>query len=388
MRVLGMISGTSFDAIDVAVAELDRDGGTVRMRPVHAQELPFPEDLRHRVAALLPPAPTTIDEVCRLDTLLGQAFADAAEAAIATAGPVDVVVSHGQTVFHWAEDRHALGTLQLGQPAWIAARTGAAVVSDLRSRDIAEGGHGAPLASTLDVLLLGEDRAEVCGSLNLGGIANLTVVGGRTPPIAYDTGPANAFLDAAVRELTGGAEHFDAGGARAARGTVDTELLGRLLADPYYDLAPPKSTGKELFHLAALTEVLGGRPIDDDVLATLVELTVETVARACEQHGVTEVFGAGGGMSNPFLRQRLAARLGSVPLRDFDELGIPAATKEAYLFALLGFLTVHGLPGTVPSCTGARSTTIAGTVVPGRGGLPRPTGQEGGRVHRLEVVGP
>ncbi len=193
-------------------------------------------------------------------------------------------------------------------------------------------------------------------------------------------------MDAAARELTGGTEHHDAGGERAGRGTVDPTLLARLLDEPYYALAPPKSTGKELFHLASLTQALDGRPIDDDVFATLLELTVETVARACEQHSVREVYGAGGGMRNPVLRRRLGERLGPVPLRDFGELGIPADTKEAYLFALLGFLTVHALPATVPSCTGARGATIAGSVVAGPDGLPRPSGESGGRVTRLEVV--
>lgn len=388
MRVLGMISGTSFDGIDVAAADLDLDGDTVVLRPLGALAHPYPAELRADLTAAMPPRPTSAAAVCELDTRIGQVFADAAErgARELAGGRAELIASHGQTLFHWVEGRQARGTLQLGQPAWIAHRTGLPVVADLRARDLAAGGQGAPLASLLDVLLLGRDAPQPRASLNLGGIANLTIVGGGHEPIAFDTGPASALLDVAVEQLTGGAETFDRDGRRAARGRPDPALLERLLAEPYYALEPPKTTGKELFHLTHLEAALDGRPIDDDVLATLVVLTAETVAVWCHRLGVEEVVAAGGGVANPTLLDALDRRLGDVPLRRIDEFGLPADDKEAYLFALLGFLTVHGLPGTVPSCTGASEAAILGAVVPGRDGLPRPTAEARVAPVRLRVA--
>ena len=210
MNVIGMISGTSYDAIEAVALEF-----TLAERSVHARLLghvsvPYSEDLRSRVAKLLPPQVTTIDEVCRLDTLIGQSFAEVAASLSRDcfAGDVDVVCSHGQTVFHWVKDGHALGTLQIGQGTWIAEATGATVVTDVRSRDVAAGGHGAPLASLMDVLLLGKSPPNVRGALNLGGISNITVVGPEREPIAFDIGPANALMDAAVTWLSHGVETF------------------------------------------------------------------------------------------------------------------------------------------------------------------------------------
>ncbi|MCI0690324.1 MAG: anhydro-N-acetylmuramic acid kinase [Sporichthyaceae bacterium] len=390
MRVLGMISGTSFDAIEVAVADLELDDSTIEAALVGSRSIEYPPPLRAAVAALLPPNPTTIETVCRLDTALGQAFAQAAADVVGQLGPVELVVSHGQTVFHWVDGSRALGTLQLGEPAWIAERIGVPVVSGLRARDIAAGGHGAPLVSLLDVLLLG-GQADVGstdprGSLNLGGIANLTVVGS-PEPIAFDVGPANALLDAAVVALTGGGGEFDQDGRLAARGTVDDALLARLLEEPYYRLPAPKSTGKELFHPGYLAE--RGVELADytgpDLLATLVALTAQTVVDACGAYRVTDVVAAGGGTRNPVLMAELRRRGPKIAFRTIDAMGIPPTAKEAYAFALLGFLTVHGLAGIVASCTGAGHPSVLGTITPGRDQLvlPRP-----GRVapSRLRIV--
>lgn len=387
MRVIGMISGTSFDGIDVAVADLRLDGEEVVLRRVGELTHSYPPQLRAAIRDALPPRATTAEHLCRLDTEIGQVFAEAAARADdeLADGRGELVVSHGQTIFHWVEGRRALGTMQLGQPAWIAARTGLPVVADLRARDLAAGGHGAPLASTLDVLLLGRDAPRPRAALNLGGIANLTVVGGDVDPIAFDTGPANALLDVAVEEMTDGEATFDRDGAMAADGSVDAELLDRLLSDPYYALEPPKSTGKEAFHLEHLRGHLGDHAIDADVLATLVALTVETVATWCEHYDVEEVVAAGGGVANPTLMAALDRRLGSTRVRPIDDLGLPAGDKEAYLFALLGFLTVHDLPGTVATCTGAEHASILGAVVPGSGGLPRPEVTDARAPVRLRV---
>jgi anhydro-N-acetylmuramic acid kinase len=374
VKVIGMISGTSFDAIEAVAMNLSLDDHVVSAQLLGHRSVPYSTELRGRVALVLPENTTTIEEVCRLDTLIGQSFADVAGnlADEFFGGDADVVCSHGQTVFHWVEEGHALGTLQLGQGAWIAERTGATVVQDVRSRDIAAGGHGAPLASLLDVLLLGVHPATVRGSLNLGGISNITVVGPHTEPIAFDIGSSNALMDAAVTWITGGDEVYDRNGERAGRGQVNTALLADLLTDPYYDAPAPKSTGKEYFHLEYLLTAIGAREIaPDDLLATLSQLTVETVARAVEKYDVTELFVAGGGTRNPELMAGLRRRLAPIPISLIDEFGVPEDAKEACLFALIGFLSVHGLAGTIPSATGARRASVLGAIVPGRQSIAR-----------------
>lgn len=369
MKVIGMISGTSFDAIEAVAMNLSLGDGLVEAELLGHLSVPYDDGLRARIADVLPPQSTTVEELCRLDTLIGQSFAD-----VATIlgdehfdGAPDVVCSHGQTVFHWVEGAHALGTLQLGQGAWIAESTGATVVYDVRSRDIAAGGHGAPLASLLDVLLLGKNPPNVRGALNLGGISNITVVGPTADPVAFDIGSANALMDAAVTWRTEGAESFDRNGERAARGSTDVDLLEQMLGDPYYDVPAPKSTGKEYFHEEYLRQQVGSRTLStDDLLATLAELTIETVARAVEEYGVTELYAAGGGTRNPVLMAGLRRRLPDVAVSLIDIFGVPEDAKEACLFGLIGFLSVLGLPSTVPSATGAHHESVLGAIIPGR----------------------
>lgn len=380
MIVVGLMSGTSMDGIDVAVAHLDLDGEVLTLTPRADRTVPYSSELRHALAAALPPAPgdrgapegaVTAEILCRLDTLVGQEFAGAAAGlASSLPGPPDLVVSHGQTLYHWVEDGEVRGTLQIGNPAWIAEVTGAPVLSDLRSADVAAGGQGAPLVGLVDVLLLGPG-VTTRAALNLGGIANLTVVPPAAPPVAFDAGPANALLDAAVTRLSGGAERCDRGGGRAARGRVDPALLAALLDDPYYDRAPPKTTGKERYHLAYLDAALARLPVPpgpDDLCATLTVHAAEVVAAACRRLEVDEVLASGGGTDNPALMAALAQRLAPATLRTIDDLGLPSAAKEAYAFAVLGFLSVCGLPGTLPALTGARHPAILGRLTAG----PRP----------------
>ncbi|MDX3757931.1 anhydro-N-acetylmuramic acid kinase [Streptomyces mirabilis] len=371
MRVIGLMSGTSYDAIDAAAAELTLEGEDLTLRPLGMVGEAYDGALREALAAALPPAATTLAEVCRLDTLIGQAFAAAAVRADRElcGGAAELVASHGQTVYHWVEDGRAHGTLQLGQPAWIAEATGLPVVADFRPRDIAAGGQGAPLVSLVDLLWL-RGRAGTPVALNLGGIANLTAPDGT----AFDSGPGCALVDVAVRGLTGGRLNYDMDGALAARGTVHEPLLDRLLTEPYYALPAPKTTGKELFHLGHLRDALTGfgTLTAEDVIATLTRLTARTVADAVRSVGATEVIASGGGTRNPALMAMLDAELPGVPVRTSDALGLPAAAKEAYAFAVLGFLTLHGLSGTDPVSTGARHPSVLGSITPGRGGLRLP----------------
>jgi len=378
-RVVGLVSGTSLDGIDVAVADLRARGEEIVLTPLGQCELAYPEPVRDGLLAALPPATTTAGELARLDTGIGQAFAEAARTAIDRFGPADLVASLGQTVFHWVEEGRPRGTLQLGQPAWIAERTGLPVVADLRARDVAAGGHGAPLAGTLDRLWLRE-LAESAGrpavALNIGGIANITVVepGGHTT--AYDTGPGNALLDLAAHRTTG--HRCDRDGALAARGRVHAKLLRRLLDEPYYRAEPPKSTGKELFHAGYLEAATQGIPIEaEDLLATLTELTARTIAAACARYAPHLVVASGGGVDNPVLMRALTRNLAGVRLVTSDEQGLPHGAKEAYLTALLGWLTWHGLPANVPGATGARGLRLLGAITPGLAPLvppaPHPT---------------
>ena len=386
MRLIGMISGTSFDAVEALLADLELDGDRLVCDLVEHRSVAYPPSVRHDISAILPPAPTTIEQVCRLDVAIGQFFGDVAKELADEHEGVDAICSHGQTVYHWVEGAEARGTLQLGEPAWIAEKTGAAVISDVRNRDIAAGGHGAPLASLLDVLLLGRSPATACGSLNLGGIANVTVLGPGREPLAFDIGPANALIDAAVEMLTGGEQSFDRDGAWAAQGRADAALVERLLDDPYFALPAPKSTGKEYFNLGYVTERLAGREIrPEDLLASLTVTTAESVATAIRPYRVSELIVAGGGTRNLTLMAELQARLPGVKMRRTDELGVPEAGKEALVFAIIGFLTLHGLAATVPSCTGAAHASVLGSVTPGRARLaallaPSQTGQAPARL--------
>ncbi|MFD8020736.1 anhydro-N-acetylmuramic acid kinase [Streptomyces lavendulae] len=377
MRVVGLMSGTSYDAVDAAAADLTLDeDGTLRLVPLGMVSAPYEDTLRAALAAALPPAPTTLGDVCRLDTRIGRAFAALAVRADRElcSGRAELMASHGQTVFHWAEAGRVHGTLQIGSPAWIAEATGRPVVSDFRPRDVAAGGQGAPLVSLVDLMLL-RGRPGVPAALNIGGIANLTVLPATGPPVAFDTGPGNALLDAAVRELTAGRLDHDADGALAAAGRVHPPLLRRLLDEPYYRLPAPKTTGKELFHPGHLRAALAPHPglAPQDVLATLTRLTARTVADALRPLRATEVVASGGGTRNPALMAALREELPpGTALLTSDALGLPAAAKEAYAFAVLGFLTVHGLPGNAPDCTGARGPRVLGSLTPGRRPLTLP----------------
>lgn len=360
MIVVGLSSGTSRDGIDVAVVEFGAPGADLQARLRYRTTLPYPAELADRLERAALSAGTTWVEVCRLDAQIGQAFARAAQHAVEAAGRVDAVCSHGQTLHHWVEDGRARGTLQLGNPAWIAEAVGVPVVADVRSRDLAAGGQGAPLVPVLDQLLLAGLEGRPA-ALNLGGIANVTVP---HRALAYDTGPANSLLDAAVRIRAAHPAGYDPDGVIAATGEVHKDLLDALLALPYFAAEPPKSTGPELFGPELVREVLSrvGDVPTADLLATLTLLTARTVAAEVRRWEVTRVVASGGGTRNGHLMALLREELGGIPVGLSDELGLPSAAKEAFAFALIGWLTLNGLPGNVPSCTGAAGPRVLGVV--------------------------
>ncbi len=364
------MSGTSVDGIDVACVDLELDGAELGCQYRGVLSVPFDVTLRDRIVAALPPGQPGAGELCQLHGELGHAYADAfATAASQLADDqADFAVLHGQTFYHWVDaGGRALGTLQLGNSAAVAERLGLPVVCDLRSRDVAAGGQGAPLVSMFDQLLLA-GRPGPSAAVNLGGIANLTVVADGQVLTAYDVGPAGALMDPAAALASGGTERFDPGGSHAARGAVSQPLLARLKAEPYYRLPPPRSTGRELFNAAYLQAMLAGLdpvPAGPDVAATVTQLLVDLLAEAVKQYGLTELVLSGGGSENQTTRHWLRQAVPGVRVLTTADLGVPAQAKEAVAFAVLGFLTWNGLPGSVTAATGAAHQAILGTIQPG-----------------------
>lgn len=392
MIIAGLMTGTSADALDVALAEFvhDPSADELGVRLLAGEEMPFDPALRTDILRLLEPVELPLSLVSDVDGRLGRFSAEALAQVCANVGAVpDLVVSHGQTVRHDIAEARVTSTLQLGQPAWIAETLGVPVLSDVRSRDIAAGGQGAPLVGILDAMLL-TDADTPTALLNLGGIANVTVIAPDQDPFAFDTGPANALIDVLARRITDGAQSCDVDGELAARGRVDAALLSDLLGEPYYRLPAPKSTGKEHFHAAYLDRYLVDHPrlSEVDAIATVTALTARTIAEAVRPHGVTAVIASGGGTRNPTLMRALRAELGeTVTLETTDAaLGLPEGSKEAVLMALIGWLSWHGMPSTEPSLTGATRRTIAGRLSPGWRPLRLPASLER-RPRRLRILG-
>jgi anhydro-N-acetylmuramic acid kinase len=375
--VAGLMSGTSADGTDAALCEISGDGATTRTRLLAHLTIPYSRPLRERIFAL---GEADSAELCDLDVLLGEAFAEAVRAVCAAAAlpieKVDLVGAHGQTAAHRPPSAGHLGaTLQIGEAAVIAERTGLPVISDFRARDVAAGGEGAPLVPLVDYLLFrapGVARAIQ----NIGGIANVTLVGASLEEVvAFDTGPGNMALDAVARAASRGIEGFDADGRRAARGQIDRSLLSELHRHPYLAKPPPKSTGRELFGRPFVYPLLdrwtgrapsapGISPLDD-LLATLTRFTAETIARAYREHlpvFPVEVYLCGGGAANPVLRAHLTELCAPAPIRDTGDLGIAPKAKEAVAFAVLANETLFGHPGNVPRATGAAGPRVLGKI--------------------------
>lgn len=400
MRVLACMSGTSVDGIDIACADLRVVGEYLHCGYLGLASTPFDDCLRDRIVAAMPPCLPGARELCELHAGLGDAYAAAFAAACdqLAEGRADLAVLHGQTFYHWVDQSgRARGTLQLGNSSSVAERLGVPVISDLRSRDIAAGGQGAPLVPIFDALLLA-DRAGRCAAVNLGGIANVTVVEGGQVRVAYDVGPAGAFMDPAAEWASAGAFRYDADGAIAERGSVSDWLLDRLKGDPYYQLSGPRSTGREHFNVDYLRRMLDHAPgdagagaghpgrgviSDADVVATVTRLLVDLLAEAAREHQLAEMVLSGGGSKNSTVLRWLRAELPGVTVRTTDELGIPVQAKEALAFAVLGFLSWNGLPGSVVAATGAKHPSILGSIQPGAGPLvlPPPLSSSPSRLH-------
>ena len=362
---VGLITGTSIDGIDAALLQVAPDA--VALLHTHAE--PLPETLRDGLRAVAGGRLDAPDTLGALDAELGDRLADAVLALLGGAGMdasrITAIGSHGQSVCHRPDGAWPF-TMQIGDPNRIAARTGIATVADFRRRDIAAGGQGAPLAPVFHERLLAGSRGRV-GVLNLGGIANLTVLDDGEVRIAFDTGPANTLLDAWCRRHLGRA--YDADGAWSRSGHVDAALLSALLADPYFARPPPVSTGPEYFNLAWLAPHLERHPAarPEDIMATLVALTAESIARAAGAHaaGLSQLYLCGGGVHNVALVAALAAALPDVSMADTSALGVGPDWIEACAFAWLAHLRLCARPLVLGHITGSRGpVTLGGVYVP------------------------
>lgn len=379
-RVIGLMSGTSVDGVDAALVDIAGSGWSSDLAFQHFLSFPYPNGLKEHILECSTAGQGSIDALCRLNVLLGEIFAEAALALVREAGlepsQVDVIGSHGQTVHHLPEPLDHFGypvraTLQLGEPAVIARRTGVVTVADFRPADMAAGGQGAPLVPYFDYVAF-RSSEQSRALLNIGGIANFTVLKQNATlddVVAFDTGPGNMLIDALMHKLF--KKPFDKNGAVAGRGQVSGELLDLAMKHPFIDKKPPKSTGREAFGEAFCEQFmengnrLGLNP--EDLVATATAFTAEAIRRNYERFvqswcPITELIVSGGGAHNPSLMRALRERFHGASLATIDDYGIPADAKEAVCFALLANETIAGNANNVPSATGAQQPAILGKI--------------------------
>ncbi len=383
MLIIGLMSGTSVDGIDAALVEVRGSGRRIKVDLKQFLYVHHSPLVRDAILRLCDPHDGRIPELCSLDALLGKKFAKAALAVTESAGvlmsSVAAIASHGQTIWHQPSALDfgggaGRGTLQIGNPAVIAAETGCTVVSDFRSADMAAGGQGAPLVPFADWALF-RSSSEARAVQNIGGIANTTFLH-RSATLdqvrAFDTGPGNMVIDGIVHQLSIGKRSFDRGGEWAAAGNVNVGLLDRLLEHRYFQREPPKTTGREEFGAQFVTRALQLgvklRVSDADMVATVTGLTAESIASAYRRwSGISNlktVILGGGGVHNATLVRMIQERLAPARVTSHEEFGIPDDAKEAIAFAILGYQTLRGRPSNVPSATGAAYPAILGSITP------------------------
>jgi anhydro-N-acetylmuramic acid kinase len=380
LRIAGLMSGTSADGVSAVIIE----AGPRRIRTLAFHTFPYPPKIRKRVFDLFQPETARLDEICRLNFLLGELFARAlislARSSRILLSSIDLIGSHGQTICHLPQTkqsgrRSAGSTLQIGEPSVIAERTGITTVADFRPRDIAAGGEGAPLVPYADFLLFRHPNRSRAIQ-NIGGIANVTWMPAQpkiADLIAFDTGPGNMMMDRVIQLITRGKQNYDDGGRLARQGWINPPLLAELLAHPFLRRRPPKSTGREEFGVAFADELFrrkrkaGVAPLD--ILSTLnafTSLSIRDAYRRFLPKWPDEVILCGGGARNRLLVERLMADLQPSKVVVMDKLGVNADAKEAVSFALLARETIRGVPNNVPSATGAKRAVVLGKIIPGR----------------------
>lgn len=382
LLVLGLMSGTSADGIDVALARISGAPLHLNAKSLGHTSFNFPPALRKEILRVAEQQPISAGDLSQLDFRLGNIYADAALAACkrfkVAAKRVALIGNHGQTIFHQGKPTNYFGkpvasTLQIGEGSVIAARTGITTVSDFRPADMALGGQGAPLVPYIDYLLYRHTKVGRV-SLNLGGIANITVIPASAKPsqvFAFDTGPANMLIDALVQHFTRGRQRFDKDAHLAQSGRSIPALLNELMKDPYLKLAPPKSTGREYYGRVYVQKLLAvGRKHHakpNDLIRAATVFTALSIVDALNRfvlrkHKIQQLIVSGGGAHNPLILAQLSAALPGVEILPSSQFGIREDAKEAFAFALLAYETLHRRPGNLPSATGARGPAILGKI--------------------------
>ena len=384
MKVVGLMSGTSADGIDAALVSIVRRGGRPKITPIAFASSPYPRALQQRLVDLS--LHGDVAEICHMNTYLGELFAKAALKVIRAAKhrPADIhaIGSHGQTIHHLPNGRREPGlglirsTLQIGEPAVIAERTGITTVANFRPRDMAAGGEGAPLVPYAHAVAFSHARRARL-VVNIGGISNVTYLpagGGLADVRAFDTGPGNMVLDAIVQDATQGTRAYDAGGRWARKGTIHRPLLTELMAHPFLARRPPKSTGREEFGAPFVRQLRDkqkrARLSMEDLLATCAAWTAEAIgsARRWVPGKIDDVIIGGGGVSNRAIMASLRTVFAPAPVLSFDECGWSSKAFEATAFALLAHDLLQGHCTNVPQVTGARRPVLLGSIVPGGAG--------------------
>ena len=382
MLVLGMMSGTSADGIDVALARISGAPPNLNAKLLGHTSTKFPDALRKEILRVAEQHPISAGAHSQLNFRLGGLFADATLAACrrfrVSPKRISLIGSHGQTIFHQGKPAPYFGaptpsTLQIGEPSVIAARTGIPTVGDFRPADMALGGQGAPLVPYVDYLLYRHAKLGRV-SLNLGGIANITVLPRAAKPqqvFAFDTGPANMLIDALVAHFTRGRQRFDKNAQLAAQGRSNPALLDELMRDPYLKLAPPKSTGREYYGHAYVKKILTlglrYRATPNDLIRAATIFTTLSIVEALNRFvlrktKINQLIVSGGGAHNPLILAQLSAALPGIEVVPSSRLGVPEDAKEAFAFALLAYETFHQRPANLPSATGARGPAILGKI--------------------------
>ena len=371
-RIIGLMSGTSHDGVDAALVEIPLHPPLVKggknIKLINHTHIPYRKQLRDEIRMAFN---GNTELICRLNFKLGEVFAAAVLSLLKTVGlkpeDIDAVASHGQTIHHIPPSGKKTGsTLQIGEAAVIAEQTGILTISDFRTADMAAGGHGAPLVPMADYLLF-KESGKVKAVLNIGGIANVTIVRDRIDDtVAFDIGPGNSLIDEAMLLISKGKKSFDKNGAFARSGKMIPGLLKELLSHPYFRKKPPKSTGRETFGTTMVQDILKKyrKYKHQDIVSTLTHLTAITIHNAIIKFKPDELILTGGGVKNKFLAELINDKFknNGVRIREISAYGIPPQAKEAISFAVLGYLSLHRKHGNIPSVTGASHGVITGKI--------------------------
>ena len=383
-RVVGMMSGTSVDGVDAALVEISGTDSEPKVKLLAFENKPYPPQVREKIFSLFTPTNATVDKVGYMNFLLGEIYAKSALSVIEKAGmkpeEIDVIGSHGQTIWHAPIPESPDGipvayTVQIGEGSVIAERTGILTVSDFRVADMAAGGQGAPLVPFSEYLLYRREKETILLQ-NIGGIGNMTVMPAGAKPrdvFAFDTGPGNMIIDAVISAVTGGEKTYDTGGETAVKGKVCNALLDILKEEPYYRQPLPKTTGREHFGVQYTEKILSwwkenSIPVED-LLATVTDLTAYSIADAYERYVLpkyqaSEIIVGGGGSYNAtllrFMKERFAPH--GVAVRTQEDLGLSSDAKEAVAFALMADCCMRGKANTLPSVTGAEHPAVMGKI--------------------------